>query len=118
MEANNYSVLRFYASTTDRIGTRLLYEHIVYLAKEKNISGVTVYRGVMGYGLSSKKVNTSKFWELTEKLPVVIEMVDKTEVLERFFDHIEPELKEMEKGCMVYMLPISVKLLKQGKKNL
>jgi len=113
---DNYSVLKFYVSTTDRIGMKLLYEHIVYLAKEKNISGVTVYRGIMGYGLSSKKINTSKFWELTEKLPVVVEMVDRTEILEKFFNLVEKELDETKKGCMVYMHPIEIKLLKEGKK--
>ncbi len=112
----SFSVLRLYASTTDRIGMKLLYEHIVNLAKDNNIAGVTVYRGVMGYGLSSKKVNTSKFWELTEKLPIVIEMVDKTITLEQFYEQIKPDLENMEKGCMVYMLPVTIKLLKEGRK--
>ncbi len=111
----DYSVLKFYASTTDKINKELLYEYIVYLAKKKNISGVTVYRGVMGYGQSSKHVNTSRFWELVEKLPIVIEMVDKTEVLEDFYKSIEPELTSMPKGCMVYMEPIKIKMLKKGK---
>jgi len=112
----NYSVLKFYSSTTDKINNELLYEYIVYLAKEKNISGVTVYRGVMGYGLSSKHVNTSRFWELVEKLPVVIEMVDKTDKLEEFYNTIEPELLSMPKGCMVYLESINMKMLKKGKK--
>jgi PII-like signaling protein len=111
-----YSILRFYASTTDKIHNELFYEYIVYKAKEKNISGVTVYRGVMGYGLSSKHVNTSRFWELVEKLPVVIEMVDRTEALEEFYKSIEPELVSMPKGCMVYMEPVKMKLLKKGSK--
>ena len=113
---DNYSVLKIYASTTDTIGMKLLYEQIVYLAKEKNISGVTVYRGIMGYGLSSKKVNTSKFWELTEKLPIVIEMIDKTEVLNQFFKQVEKVLDKTKKGCVVYMLPVEMKLLKEGSK--
>ena len=113
----DYSVLKFYASTTDKINKELLYEYIVYLAKKRNISGVTVYRGVMGYGLSSKHVTTSRFWELVEKLPIVIEMVDKTEVLEDFYKLIEPELTSMPKGCMVYMESVKMKLLKQGSRQ-
>ena len=115
MDSNDYSVLKFYASTTDRIGTKLLYEHIVYLAKEKQISGVTVYRGIMGFGMSSSSISTSKFWELTEKLPIMIEMVDKTNVLENFYSLIEPDLINMQKGCLVSMEPIKMKLLKPGK---
>jgi PII-like signaling protein len=71
----------------------------------------------MGYGLSSKHVNTSRFWELVEKLPIVIEMVDKTEIIEEFYNFIEPELLSMPKGCMVYMEPVKMKLLKKGNKG-
>lgn len=117
MEATEHSVLKIYSSTTDKIGNKPLYEHIVYLAKEKGISGVTVYRGVMGYGLSSKQVHSSKFWELTEKLPVMIEMVDKTSSLEAFYSLIEPELQAMQKGCLVSIEPIEIKMLKPGRKS-
>ena len=41
MENSEYSILKVYASTTDRIGTKLLYEYIVELARDKGISGVT-----------------------------------------------------------------------------
>jgi PII-like signaling protein len=115
METSGYSVLKIYASTTDRIGSKLFYEHIVYSARDKGVSGVTVYRGIMGYGQSSRQVHSSRFWELTEKLPVMIEMVDKTEILEDFFQIIEPELENMSKGCLVSIEPIGLKYLKPGK---
>ncbi|MBN1597803.1 MAG: DUF190 domain-containing protein [Bacteroidales bacterium] len=114
MAKNEHSVLKIYASTTDKIGTKLFYEHIVYLAKEKGISGVTVYRGIMGYGQSSKHINSSRFWELTEKLPVMIEIIDKTDILEDFYNSIESELLEMPKGCLVSMESIRIKLMKSG----
>ena len=66
--SSEHSVLRIRASTTDRISGKLLYEYIVELAKDTGIEGATVYRGIMGYG-SSSKIASSKFWELTEKLP-------------------------------------------------
>ncbi len=116
MDTNEHSVLKIYSSTTDKLGLKLLYEYIVNLAKEKGISGVTVYRGIMGYGLSSKHISTSKFWELTEKLPIMIEMVDKTENLEDFYKLIEPDLLNMSKGCLVSIEPIKIKLSKPGKK--
>ncbi len=116
METKDNCVLKIYASTTDRIGSKLLYEYIVKLAKENGISGVTVYRGIMGYGQSSKHINSSKFWELTEKLPVMIEMIDKKDILENFYDQIEPELLKMPKGCLVSIEAIQIKLLKSGEK--
>lgn len=115
MESKEYDVLKIYASTTDRLGHQLLYERLVYLAREQGLSGVTVYRGIMGYGSSSKQVNSSKFWELTEKLPVMIEIVDEAVTLRRYFEGIREELREMPKGCMVTLEPLKVLMLKPGK---
>jgi len=113
---SNYSVLKIFVSNTDKIGLELLYENIVLEAHKNGISGVTAYRGITGYGLSSNKIVTSKFWEITDKLPVVIEMVDKTEVLNAFYAAIEEKLKSTGKGCLVYQQPIEIKLHQSGKK--
>jgi uncharacterized protein len=115
METGNNSVLKIYASSTDHIGSRLFYDHIVREARNFGIAGVTVYRGIMGFG-SSSHINSSRFWELTEKLPVTIEMIDDTAMIEKFYIEIEPELKAMAKGCLVTLEQVKVKLLKSGKK--
>ena len=115
MEPSENSVLKIYASTTDKLGIKLFYEHIVYLAKEKGISGVTVYRGIMGYGLSSRQVSSSKFWEITEKLPIIIEIIDTTISIENFYNSLEPDLEKMTKGILVTIEPITIKLNKSGK---
>jgi hypothetical protein len=107
------SILKIYASTTDKIGSKLLYEYIVHKAKDAGITGVTVYRGIMGYGLSSK-ITSSKFWELTEKLPVKIEMIDSTLKLDEFYRTIEEDLRQMKKGCLAVMEPVDIKLHKSG----
>lgn len=116
LEASNgpHSILKIRASSTDRVGSKLLYQHIVELAREKGISGATVLRGIMGYG-SSSQITSSRFWELTEKLPVVIELVDRTETLKAFFAEIEEELTRMPKGCMVALEPVTILLHKKGK---
>ncbi len=113
MENKKYSILKIYASTTDRIDSKLLYEYIVHKAKDHGLSGVTVYRGIMGFGMSSK-ISSSKFWELTEKLPVTIEILDETKKAEEFYTLIEPELLNMPKGCLVILEPITIKMLKSG----
>jgi PII-like signaling protein len=70
----------------------------------------------MGYGLSSKSISSSRFWEITEKLPVMIEIIDKTVNIEDFYKLIEPELLKIPKGCLVTIEPITIKLQKTGKK--
>ena len=109
-----HSILKIRASTTDRLGSKLLYQHLVELAKERGIAGATVYRGIMGFG-SSSAISSSRFWELTEKLPVVIELIDTTVKLEQFYNEIEPVLRSMTKGCLVAIEPIEILLQKKGK---
>lgn len=111
---SKYSRLKIKASTTDKIGTKLLYQYLVEKAKEKGISGATVFRGIMGYGTSSK-IHSSRFWELTEKLPVIVELVDETAKLEEFYRDIEDELKQMPKGCLVTLEATEILLQKKGK---
>ena len=113
MKPSENSILKIFASSTDKIGHDLLYEHLVVLAKQKGITGVTVYRGIMGYG-SSNRIDSSRFWELTEKLPVVIEIIDKTDVLDDFYNFIESDLQRVPKGCLVTIQPIEIKLQKTG----
>jgi len=113
MESSANSIMKIYASTTDKIGMRLLYEYVVNLARVRGIAGVTVYRGIMGYGRSST-ISSSKFWELTEKLPVVVEIIDNTVVLEDFYRILEPDLLKMPKGCLVTFDPVTIRLLKAG----
>lgn len=111
---SEYSALKVHASSTDKIGSRLLYEHLVELGRDKGIRGATVFRGIMGYGASST-IQSSRFWELTEKLPVLIQFVDRTEKLEAFYADIEEELLNMPKGCLVTLEPVQVLLQKKGK---
>jgi PII-like signaling protein len=110
----SHSILKIYASNTDRLGNELLYEHVVYLAKNRGLSGVTVYRGIMGFGMSSSRVSSTRFWELTEKLPVVIEVIDKTEKIEEFFNLIEEDLMKMPKGCLVTTEQVQIIMQKKG----
>ena len=68
----------------------------------------------MGYGLSSR-ISAPRFWELTEKLPIMIEIIDNIEVINEFYNLIEPDLLGMPKGCLVIVEPVKLKLHKPGK---
>ncbi|MDD5184701.1 MAG: DUF190 domain-containing protein [Paludibacter sp.] len=116
MATANNSVLKIYASSTDKIGFELLYEKIVVMAKQQGMAGVTVYRGIMGFGPSSNQISSSRFWELTEKLPVVIEIIDRTAAIEKFYTHIEKDLAVQSKGCLVTIHPVEIRLQKAGRK--
>src|SRR6185437_4619602 len=77
----NARVVTVYVNSTDQWHGRPLYSAIVQLCQEKGIAGATVVRCVEGYG-SSRHLHTSRLLELSENLPVRIEIVDLPERVE------------------------------------
>ncbi len=108
-------LLRIFVSSTDKFGHRPLYEEIVYTAKKNDVAGVTVIKGVMGYGASSQ-IYSQKLWEVSEKIPIVIEIVDEEENIEKFVSEILPFLDNSGKGCMVTIEDSLIILAKKGTK--
>lgn len=111
------SVLRIYIGSTDQVNQQPLYEHLVFQAKKKGIAGSTVTKGIMGFGASSV-IHSYKFWEVSEKVPLVVEIVDEDKKIRQFYDEIKPLLEEMNYGCMVTIEKAEVLLYKSGNKRL
>jgi PII-like signaling protein len=74
-------MVTIFVNSTDQWHGRPLYSAIVQLCQEKGIAGATVVRCVEGYG-SSRHLHTSRLLELSENLPVRIEIVDLPERVE------------------------------------
>jgi PII-like signaling protein len=67
-----------YVNSTDQWHGRPLYSAIVGLCRERGIAGATVSRCVEGYG-AGHRLHTERLLELSEDLPVRIEVVDLPE---------------------------------------
>jgi hypothetical protein len=76
-------LLRIFIGEDDKSGSSPLYEAIVLKAREQHLAGATVLRGGMGFGRSSR-LHTSKILRLSEDLPLVIEIVDSEDNIDRF----------------------------------
>lgn len=76
-------LLRIFIGEDDRCDGSPLYEAIVIKAREQHLAGATVLRGAMGFGKSSR-LHTSKILRLSEDLPLIIEIVDSEENINRF----------------------------------
>ncbi len=70
-----------YVNSTDQWHGRPLYSAVVALCQEKGIAGATVVRCVEGYG-AGHRLHTTRLLELSENLPVRIEIVDLPERIE------------------------------------
>ena len=96
-------LLRIFIGESDRHGHRPLYESIVLQAREAGLAGATVLRGVMGFGKHSI-LHTAKILRLSEDMPMIIEIVDSLENIERFL----PVLDELIKDGLVTIEPVRV----------
>ncbi|MBV6394971.1 MAG: hypothetical protein HFACDABA_00542 [Anaerolineales bacterium] len=87
------SLLRVFIGEADKYEHKPLYEWIILQAREQGLAGATVLRGMMGFGANTRKIQTFRFDTLSEDLPIVVEIVDTEENLEKFLDLIEPHIK-------------------------
>ena len=118
MENNTEAwVLKIFIGSTDQINQKPLYEYIVFQAKKKGIAGATVTKGIMGFGASSV-IHSYKFWEVSEKVPLVVELVDEEAKIRSFYETIRPQLEAMKYGCLVTMEKVDVLLYKSGQKKM
>jgi hypothetical protein len=85
--------IRIYIGEDDKFEGQPLAEAIVHEAREMNLAGATVYRGVMGFGANSL-IHTTKILRLSEDLPVVVEIVDHPDKLQPMLDRLDSMLSE------------------------
>ncbi|MFI5335620.1 MAG: DUF190 domain-containing protein [Opitutales bacterium] len=99
----NTQLLRIFIGESDRWHHQPLYEALVLKAREMKLAGATVLRSPMGFGASSH-LHTAKILRLSEDLPVVVEIVDNEESINRFLPVMEPMLG----GGLVTLEPVKV----------
>jgi hypothetical protein len=86
-------LLRIFIGESDRWEHKPLYEAIVLKARELGLAGATVLRGPMGFGANSR-LHTSKILRLSEDLPLIIEIVDTEEQINRLLPYLDAMVKE------------------------
>lgn len=86
-------LLRIFIGESDKHEGMPLYEWIVRTARENGIAGTTVLRGLEGFGAHSR-IHTSKILRLSEDLPIVIEIVDTLDKIEKFIPIIDEAIEE------------------------
>ena len=86
-------LLRIFIGETDSYKGKPLYEQIVLKARELNLAGATVVRGIMGFGADSR-MHTAKILRLSEDLPITIEIVDTEENLQKLQPFLDETVEE------------------------
>jgi len=76
-------LLRIFFGENDKFRHLPLHEAIVLKAREMHLGGATVLRGHIGFGQSSH-IHITEIFRLAQDLPVVVEIVDSQERIDRF----------------------------------
>jgi uncharacterized protein len=83
-------LLPLFIGESDTWHGKPLYQAIIERVRQEGLAGATVLRGIEGFGADSR-LHTSRILRLSEDLPVVIEIVDTPEQIDR----VVPILDEM-----------------------
>jgi PII-like signaling protein len=77
---NDIMMVRIYLSETDHGKRRTLMQEILTLLQERHaVQGVTVFRGIAGFGASGE-VHADDLLRLNVDLPLVVEFFDEPKV--------------------------------------
>ena len=68
-------LLRIFVGESDKYEGKNLYNYLVHYLRENLYAGVTVLRGITGYGNASK-IRSSDLLDISSDLPIVVEIVD------------------------------------------
>lgn len=108
-------ILKIYVGESDKVNGRLLFEEIVFETRSAGMSGATVFKGIMSFG-ASHSIHTIKIFALSSDLPVVIEIVDNIQKLDKLTPKINALLDKSKKGGLITFQELSVVSYVKGEK--
>ena len=104
-------LVRIFIGESDQWKHQPLSMALVERLRKAGFAGATVFRGVAGFGARSV-VHSANLLRLSEDLPVVLEVVDTQEQVNRLL----PILDEMVQEGLVTMEPVHVLKYTPGKR--
>ncbi len=96
-------LLRIFVGENDQWEGIPLHEAIIRKAREDGLAGATATRGFLGFGANSR-IHTTKILRLSDDLPIIIEIVDKPDKIQK----ILPELDRMISEGMITLEKVNI----------
>jgi PII-like signaling protein len=96
-------MMRIYIGENDKWNGKPLHEAIVDGLRAHDIAGVTVYRGILGYG-ANRRIHKDAKLSLSHDRPVLLSVVDTDEKLQKFM----PILDQMVQQGLVVLSDVDV----------
>jgi PII-like signaling protein len=86
-------MMRIYIGENDKWGGKPLYEAIVHGLRAHDIAGVTVYRGILGYG-ANRRIHKDAALSLSHDRPILLSVVDAEEKLKAFMPILDQMVQQ------------------------
>ena len=96
-------LMRIYVGENDKWREKPLHLALVEALRANNISGVTVYQGILGYG-ANRRTHEDKMLSLSHDRPMLLSVVDEEEKLQT----ILPLLEEMVRQGLVVFSDVDI----------
>jgi len=85
------TLLRVFIDENEKLHGQPLYEAIIMKARELELAGATAIRGVFGFGVDHQ-IHTAKLLQLSQDLPMVVEIVDTEENINKILPFINENI--------------------------
>ena len=109
-------LLRIFLGEADKVKHTALYEAIIRESRKMGLAGATVWRGIMGFGATSR-IRTAKILDLSTDLPVIVEIIDEEEKINPFLPVLKELFESAQCGGLVTMEKVQVIKYLHGKDN-
>ena len=86
-------LMRIFIGEADRHNGKPLHQVLLKLLQQEKVAGATVLRGISGFGAKSH-MHTAHLLSLSQDLPMIIEVVDSQENIDRVMDAIDEIVSE------------------------
>lgn len=96
-------MMRILVGENDRWRGKPLHEAIVESLRANEIAGVTVYKGILGYG-ANRRIHKESTLSLSHDAPVLISVIDSEEKLRAYF----PVLDDMVQQGLVALSDVDI----------
>lgn len=96
-------IMKIYICEDSKYKGRNLYHAIVYKMADIGMAGVTVTRGIEGFGYE-KRIHSTRIIDISLKLPIIIEVIDTKEKIEKAL----PIVNEMVNEGLVIVMDVTV----------
>ncbi|OGV67471.1 MAG: hypothetical protein A3K18_29135 [Lentisphaerae bacterium RIFOXYA12_64_32] len=107
-------LLRIFLGEADKVKHTALYEVIVREARRTGMAGATVWRGIMGFGPTSR-IRTARILDLSTDLPIIVEIADEEEKISQFLPLLHDLFESAQCGGLVTVENVKVIKYLHGK---